>query len=351
MLDIGGGDAEEEQLYQVRGALRLDDGTLAVANSGTQQVRFYGPEGGHLMDVGGEGQGPGEFRRISWLHRSGGDTLMVYDSFQRRATHISASDGYIETFRFDATDAGSQATPFGLFDDGSFLARGSVFDADVLAGPMRWDMELSRYGRDGALLDSIGRFAGTEVYLYRGDSFVSSYRPYFGRGTEVVVHGAHVYVGVNDTYEISVYRRDGANTMLVRREYPLKRVTDGDLAALKAQQVDGLTAEQRRRFETQVRDMPASETMPAFGDNRTGLGGSYAMYVDATGHLWVQEYRWRQGEPGQWSVFTPDGQWLGQVDYPEGFRSYDIGPDFVLGVWQDVDDVEHVRLYELIKPE
>jgi hypothetical protein len=27
-----------------------------------------------------------------------------------------------------------------------------------------------------------------------------------------------------------------------------------------------------------------------------------------------------------------------------------IGPDFVLGVWRDDLDVEHARLYELIKP-
>ena len=75
------------------------------------------------------------------------------------------------------------------------------------------------------------------------------------------------------------------------------------------------------------------------------------MYVDVTGHLWVQEYRWREGEAARWSVFGLDGQWLGQVHFPAGFRAHDIGEDYVLGVWEDPDEVEHVQLYELIKPE
>jgi hypothetical protein len=35
---------------------------------------------------------------------------------------------------------------------------------------------------------------------------------------------------------------------------------------------------------------------------------------------------------------------------PTGLRVTEIGPDYVLGLWRDADDVEHVRMYELIKP-
>ena len=51
-----------------------------------------------------------------------------------------------------------------------------------------------------------------------------------------------------------------------------------------------------------------------------------------------------------WDVFDPTGRWLGPVRMPTGLRITDIGSDYVLGVWRDADDVEHVRMYELVKP-
>ena len=36
---------------------------------------------------------------------------------------------------------------------------------------------------------------------------------------------------------------------------------------------------------------------------------------------------------------------------PPRFQPLDIGPDYVLGLWRDADDVEQVRLYGLVKPE
>jgi hypothetical protein len=69
------------------------------------------------------------------------------------------------------------------------------------------------------------------------------------------------------------------------------------------------------------------------------------------GNLWVQEYRMPgDNTPPRWSVFDIDGIPLGEVAYPDGFSPLDIGSDYVLGVWSDADDVEHVQLYDLIKP-
>ncbi len=65
VVDIGGGDREEDQLFRVVGALRLSDDRIVVANGGTNEIRFYGPGGAFLSASGGEGEGPGEFRRLS----------------------------------------------------------------------------------------------------------------------------------------------------------------------------------------------------------------------------------------------------------------------------------------------
>ncbi len=40
----------------------------------------------------------------------------------------------------------------------------------------------------------------------------------------------------------------------------------------------------------------------------------------------------------------------GTLGLPPRFQPLDIGPDYILGLWRDADDVEHVRMYQLVKP-
>jgi hypothetical protein len=64
----------------------------------------------------------------------------------------------------------------------------------------------------------------------------------------------------------------------------------------------------------------------------------------------VSDFRLTPDEPGRWTVFDPEGRMLGTVATPARFRVFSIGTDYVLGVWRDDMDVEHVRLFTLEKP-
>ena len=50
----------------------------------------------------------------------------------------------------------------------------------------------------------------------------------------------------------------------------------------------------------------------------------------------------------RWAVFDSTGVLLGDVDLPVGLDPKHIGTDFILGVWHDAFDVEHVQLYDLV---
>ncbi|MGH7501742.1 MAG: hypothetical protein ACREL7_08275 [Longimicrobiales bacterium] len=50
---------------------------------------------------------------------------------------------------------------------------------------------------------------------------------------------------------------------------------------------------------------------------------------------------------GDYDVFSPDGLYLGTVKLLPGFRIFEIGEDYILGVHRDDFDVEHVSLYTL----
>ena len=85
--------------------------------------------------------------------------------------------------------------------------------------------------------------------------------------------------------------------------------------------------------------MPFPEQFPAYG----------SLAVDAAGNLWVEEYQRPGDERPRWTVFDSSGRMLGVVEMPERFTIYQIGGTFVLGRWTDEMDVEHVRLYGLLK--
>jgi hypothetical protein len=47
-------------------------------------------------------------------------------------------------------------------------------------------------------------------------------------------------------------------------------------------------------------------------------------------------------EPSSWSVFDPEGVWLGDVELPAGFAPIEIGADYVLGFGRDADENQQV---------
>ena len=74
------------------------------------------------------------------------------------------------------------------------------------------------------------------------------------------------------------------------------------------------------------------------------------LQVDTEGNLWVQDtQRPGEGGPQRWTVFAPDGAVRGTLHLPADLRVAQVGPDWLLGLALDADEVEHVRLYRLHK--
>ncbi len=79
----------EHQLYKVRAALRLSDGTIVVFDGSSQELRFYDSTGVFVRRVGGKGGGPGEYQRVTWLRRFAVDSIMVHDPDAQRITVLA----------------------------------------------------------------------------------------------------------------------------------------------------------------------------------------------------------------------------------------------------------------------
>ena len=85
--------------------------------------------------------------------------------------------------------------------------------------------------------------------------------------------------------------------------------------------------------------------------------GHSELIEDEAGNLWVQHFQFLisgilpdDAGVSTWSVFEPDGRFLGEVQMPPRFVPKTITSDRVLGIQGDLREVRSIRVYRLIKP-
>ena len=75
VVTIGNAAADSDAIGFVVGAVRLDDGSIVIADRDKDQLRLYDSTGHFVRAAGRKGQGPGEFRGLEGLARCGSDEL------------------------------------------------------------------------------------------------------------------------------------------------------------------------------------------------------------------------------------------------------------------------------------
>jgi hypothetical protein len=344
-LDIGAADGDPNyQLFQVVGALRLNDGRIVIANSGTGELRFYEGSGEFISKTGRRGGGPGEFQGLRWLGRLSADSLLAFDWRDRRISTFDPKGNYVRSVTLAAlAPAPPSHIHVGLFEDGSLVigAQGLFSSGAIQSGVHDDVVFYLRFDSRGAPHDTIGRHLGAQSYILVREKGLELVPLPYGRQPYTAAYRNGFYFGRGDSYAVGYYSGGGKLKRSIRKLQPNQRVTADDRERYIERSLQGIDDEDERRMvENLLADVPFPETMPAYADLR----------VDSEGCLWVEEYRRPGDDQPRWTVFDPTGRMLGMVETPRRFTIYQIGRDFVLGSWRDEIDVEHVRLYELIKP-
>lgn len=348
LLEVGSasGPADQE-LYQVRGLARMSDGRWVVANGGTNELRFYSPDGDLVARAGSQGEGPGEFRRLSGLARLPGDSLLAWDGAVPRVSIFDSAGNLARSFRLEDPPADferaselsvSRAFPVGGFRNGSLLARGLQLPtgdepSDGLTTPTR---AYFLYAPDGAYRSLLATYPDAERWMRVTESTIEIRTLPFTVNPLQAVAAERWYFGGADRYEIAVHGPDGALSRLIRRRHQIRDVSEADQETYVTDRLEGVDdPDARAELRNSLGDTPFPSTFPAFAD----------LAVSRTGHLWVQGYRKPGEAPPPWSVFDPDGRWLGDVQLPESFDPMWIDEEVVAGVWEDELEVEHLHSY------
>jgi len=345
---------EKYLLSQVAGVRRLSDGRIAVLDAGSYRVRVYDSSGRHLMDLGGEGDGPSEFRFPQFLGQVS-DTLFVYEHVGGDLTWFSPDGQFLRASNDIRQTAGERSTPvmLGFLEDrfGIGFRTVGVRDQQLVEGLNRQPIQIWRFDLLDSGADSLFSVPGYEEMISFPGGTVTQHMPHvFGKRTHLAASKNRVYVAPTDAFSIQVFDREGILRRIIRRAETPRRVTRSDFDQWVKQTIEirDPPPEEKAEMRRTAGELSVAETMPAFR----------WIVVDSEDNLWVEEWEGVGWDQGRFSVFCSDGAWLGYVEIPEGLHQLrgdnrqqliEIGPDYLLGVWTDDMGVEQVRLYRIEK--
>lgn len=347
-LDLG---EPEQPFVGVAPVVRLSDGRIAVADGSRQTIRYFDATGKLLLSVGGRGGEEGQFHALGWIGRGAADTLVAYDFIARRFTLFDARGRFVRSAPLVPADPQALADPVATFQDGSVLVQ--------LARPMnpfpgkvgqvvRDSATYMRFALDGTPTASFGTFPHGEFFgvQVRAKSPPSPFPVPFGLLTVTALRGDTVLIGTGTSFEVASFGPDGTPVGRLRAAIPREEVTREDAKEFTAAAITRLKGG-AKTFNTPLdssliralEKAPFPAQKPAFG----------RMLVDATGALWLSAPLNPPASASTWTVFAPDGTWLGTVTTPEGLRVDEIGVDYVLGMYRQAHGQERVRSYPLAR--
>ena len=316
-LEIGAdlGMSPDYQFASILGALRTADGGVVVADGHGDEpiVREYGPEGQVVGTWGRGGEGPGEFRSISGMHRLAPDSIVIWDLQLGRMTVFGPGGSPGRSTRLQVGSYTLEGTITGgglLFGEiRTFTFQAGVQHSD---GYHRYNKVYRIHDRDARPIGILGPFADQEYHNTITSTALRFIQLPYSRQTSAGIWNGLPVVGVSDTYEIRAYAADGSPSMIVRLDRRPTPVAAADRQAY-------LQVDQEDLLANRI-NVPMASHIPMFD----------AIIGDELGCLWVRDYDLPGQGPNTWTVFNSRGTAIARSEMSDSLRIWEIGRDYVL---------------------
>ncbi len=337
-LSLGEQGGAAYEFYRVAGAVRLDDGRLAVLDVGSHQLRIYAPDGTFERAHGGEGEGPGEYTRPARLFRTPGDSLIVWDAGAVRASVVSPDDGFARTVALEPRP--EAPTLQGVSASGRLVVSAMHFSLENQGTLTRMPESRFLHGPDGSRMDSLGLAPGRAGLIRASPGRVEVLGPLVAVTTTYGVGAEVLWVETGEQHGVDVQSLATGEARSFTWDGPPLEMTDAFVRALKEEALRGVDdPEIRRQLERSNEIRPVPDRIPA----------TRSVLADREGNGWVELAAVPGADgPAVWIVLTPEGRVVRRVELPRRMTLADVAADRILVVERDDFDLEYVRLYELV---
>lgn len=330
LVEIGASAADpHDQLYGVTRVLRGPNGGLLVVEASAGRIRSYDASGRFVRDLGGRGEGPGEFRDIVDVSLSG-DALLVLDR-DGSVTRLGLDGAVLATWRIDVDGLVNEAynpVPAGVLPDGRVVIRANERVFGRPDGEYVQHVGFLTVGpRDQA--DTLAFVPSRRVHSDQG--LPRPYRPW----VEAEWRAGAGALWMSAPVEGRIVK--AASAVRITLPDRGRSPSTADLDHFRERYVArGGSENDRRVIADWVDESPVAEALPPLR----------SFTVDGLGRVWVEAW---PPSPDQtvWEVFDSAGRSLVTVRIPRELRLEDAGEDWICGVWTDPLGVERVRVHAL----
>ncbi len=338
VMVVGGSGAPPEQAFgQIQGVHRYDDGTIAVLDITSRNVRFFGPDGELQTTAGSPGSGPGQFEQPARLRRIHGDSLVVTDRTRWRLSIIGPERTIDRSVRMRGLPPSGLL--HGVLDDGTMVFGAPVPGGrDASATPVVQRTFIRFYGLDGAPRDSLGPFPDVPTYRIAPNAFAV---PVFSARTDFATDLDGVWVGTGMEPELIRIRRDGSLDRIVRWARPPRAVTQEHRRITLD---DALARASDDNERQQVRAMHErtifASRLPAYR----------RIFAGPSGRVWVEGFNpWLESRPTEWMLLGPDGEPEGTIRLPYRFRLWEVDEDYLSGMIPDASGAQRAVVLRVVR--
>jgi hypothetical protein len=332
LLQIGTPDSGAAAFHGIRGVVEFVNGTLAVLDGPSQEVRYFSASGDFVGRLGRKGQGPNEFESMAFVPAPRHDSLLAIDIGNRRATVLSSDARILSSYSIKE-GAGS---PRGALPSQHILGQGRL----VVGGREGVSFDVTVHHltdpRTG-LRDTVLADTAYGVSIEVGPrSFTRLPLPFASRASTAVGRDSY-FITLGNSGVIREFAAGKSLRRIVRLVGVERPVSSAEWnAAVELRARNSPAAAALRRYYAEVR---RPERHPVFDQ----------MLVDEDGFLWAELHRVARTDAPEWMVFSADGAAVARLTTPAGLAVHQIGRRFVLGVWRDSLGVEYVRRYSLAR--
>lgn len=366
VFSIGALDGEEWETFSDISSIAFDrEGNLLVLDRGNQRVVKVDGTGELLAEMGGAGEGPGEFSAPSALSVLPDGTIVVFD-IRKRGFSIFHPDG---TFSHTVPlSGGYDALP------------GRGMTAHPSGGVVSTGMTMVRVSREGT--ETSGDSPTRPIYRFSMDdgsweAMFRAWRPagsgppkitprsggvavvYAGAGERVFEADLHygilpdgsLVVVDSVTYAVKVVGEDGTIRRTLARPIEPREVTRRDEEREQARRMEDLATGGGSSISLSgsggvSRAVPSAEARRSIAENlefADEIPVIQGLAVDAEGHIWVERCGREVGEGGPIDLLAGGGEYLGTLDRDEVRIPDAFGPGGLVA-FIEVDELDVPRI-------
>ena len=334
-LELGSMSGGPDEFHLIRGVAWLPSGELLVANAGSDELRFFGPDGAHVRTVGGRGSGPGELNGLATVAVLG-DSIATYDYRNDRISVFDMTGAYARSFRLEWS--GGLLGPEALVPEVGVLSSRGTHMVDLEHSGVNVDTAtVSLHDLEGNLVADLVRLPHNARFVRReGDRQTTL-------GVPLTSHA--VFAGNLEGFcyaygpspEVRCFDWEGALKRIQRLGEDPRPVSESHRSTY------------RERFQGRPDgDSPAMQTMLAVMPYPDFMPGFDRLIISAGGRLWARRFAVERRGAEEWVVFGQNGGVEAIFMGSEGLELLSVSGEEVLARVLDDLDVEHVVSLALV---